>query len=213
MCSETVSEVEAGGTECHFETLDPGGDVILSVHNPPRDAEIELLACSRILSLASPVFSAMFSSSFQEGIRVRRGDRPVINLEERHVQAMGLLLRILHYQAGEIAMSMKPKTIAAMAVQSDKYDCNKALRPWIEHWCNDSQRFSTPEDFGYMLLAAYLFESSSLSNAIVRAAKQLKPNSVLAWREHEMLSLLPETLTGNVSVQTAGAITNRQQLH
>ncbi|QBZ66657.1 hypothetical protein PoMZ_13640 [Pyricularia oryzae] len=213
MCSEPTNGIEADGIEYRFETLDSEGDVILSVHDSPCDAKIDLLACSRILTLASPVFSVMFSSNFQEGIRVRRGDRPVVSLEERDVQAMELLLRILHHQAGEIAMSIEPKVIAAMAIQSDKYHCNKALRPWIEHWCNEKQKLSTPEDLGYMLMATYLFESSNLSNAIVRAAKQLKPNSVPAWREHEVLSVLPETLTGNVYVQTVKAISNRQQLH
>lgn len=97
MCSKPTSEIEADGIKYRFETLDSKGDVIFSVHNPPCDAKIKLLACSRILTLTLPVFSVIFNSNFQEGIRVRRENRPVINLEKRDVQTMELLLRILHH--------------------------------------------------------------------------------------------------------------------
>lgn len=40
---------------------------------------------------------------------MRSGDRPLISLEDRDVVTMELLLRILHYQAKEIATLIGPK--------------------------------------------------------------------------------------------------------
>jgi hypothetical protein len=192
------SEIEADG---HCETpdavpLDPEGDVILVVNDPARNVGSSFLVSSRVLSLASPVFSKMFGPDFAEGIQVRRGNRPYINLEENDPEAMELILRILHYQCADISFSMDPKSLAVLAIHCDKYDCIRALRPWAAHWCSRSVDISAPEDFGYMLLAAYMLRLPSFCSIATDAAKQLTPDFVSVWEEHETLGLLPEAVTG-----------------
>jgi hypothetical protein len=42
--------------------------------------------------------------------------------------------QILHFQNHAGYDMVKLETLAAIAVQCDKYDCKRALRPWISVW-------------------------------------------------------------------------------
>lgn len=188
---------EKNADESRFEVLDPEGDVILSIHDSTCDKQVEFLVSSKALSLALPVFLAMFGGNFAEGARLRHENRPCINLVDDNAGTMSPILRIFHHQAVGVEFSVEPETLATLAIHCEKYDCDRALRPWIEHWCTRScQKLSSLEDFGYVLLAAYLFRSSSLSVIIANVAMQLKPEFIQAWkyREQDVLSRLPDTI-------------------
>lgn len=165
--SETVSgETKAAS---HHETsdavlLDPEGDVILAVTDPTHNISENFLVSSKVFGLASPVFSKMFGPDFSEGIQIRSGDRPYVNLVEDDPRAMELLLRILHYQSADVSFSMEPKPLAVLAIHCDKHNCIAALRPWTAQWCSNISGIAAPEQFGYMLLAAYMFRSPTFSN-------------------------------------------------
>ncbi|ELQ40411.1 hypothetical protein OOU_Y34scaffold00439g1 [Pyricularia oryzae Y34] len=192
---------EKNADESRFEVLDPEGDVILSIHDSTCDKQVEFLVSSKALSLALPVFLAMFGGNFAEGARLRHENRPCINLVDDNAGTMSPILRIFHHQAVGVEFSVEPETLATLAIHCEKYDCDRALRPWIEHWCTRScQKLSSLEDFGYVLLAAYLFRSSSLSVIIANVAMQLKPEFIQAWkyREQDVLSRLPDTIISAV---------------
>jgi hypothetical protein len=201
MAEELEAISGAGAIETHHGmsesmTLDPNGDVILAVNDTARDAREKFIVSSRVLSLASPVFSKMFSPNFKEGIQMQQGDRPCIELEEDDPKAMETILRILHYQCASIPLSTDPETLAALAIHCDKYDCNKAMKPWIAHWCNNCPGASAPEDFGFMLLAAYMFRSPAFSDIAAEAARKLTPDFASVWAEHEAIALLPDSIIG-----------------
>lgn len=107
---------------------------------------------------------------------------------------MELMLRLLHHKGTDISLRMEPKSLALLAMHSDKYDCSLALKPWIAHWCSPSQDVG-PEDIGHALLAAYMFRAPQFSGITAQAAKQLPLNFQSVW-EDEILNLLPETITG-----------------
>lgn len=174
--------------------LDPEGDAtfILSGSECPQ----EYLVSSKVLSLASPVFSKLFGPNFKEGQEIRRGDHPRISLEDDDPKAMGLILSILHHKSSQVPLKMEPEALATLAIHCDKYDCNEALRPWAAGWCSNSEDVNAVEDLGFMLLAAYMFRSPAFSATASRAARRLKPNFASVWGEHETLTLLPETITG-----------------
>lgn len=207
--SETVSgETKA---ESHNKTsdavlLDPEGDVILVVADPTHNISENFLVSSKVLGLASTVFSKMFGPDFSEGIQIRHGDRPCVNLEEDDPKAMESLLSILHYQCAAISFSMEPKPLAVLAIHCDKYNCIAALRPWIAQWCSNYPGITAPEQFGYMLLAAYMFRSPTFSGLAAEATKQLAPDFVSVWEKHETLALLPETITGSLTPNRARII-------
>ncbi|KAH0491868.1 hypothetical protein TgHK011_003271 [Trichoderma gracile] len=177
--------------------LDPEGDAVLSINS--SGVNNRYLVSSRVLSLASPVFSKLFGPNFKEGQETRRGDCPCISLEEDDPEAMGLILCILHFKCAQVPLTMKPKELATLAIQADKYNFNEALRPWAAQWCNNFEDLTASEDLGFMLLAAYMLRSPSFSGIAARIVKQLTPGFASVWEEHELLALLPEKITGWVT--------------
>lgn len=183
------------------EILDPEGDVVLVLKISDPGRQNKYLASSRILSLASPVFNKMFSPAFSEGERVRNGDVPLIDLQEDDPEAMGSILRILHYNRQGIPFEIAPGPLSAIAIHCDKYDCKNALEVWIRHWCGAKcfQDFSTstPENIGITIVAAYMFRSSALffSNVASQASKFLRLDFQAVWEQQTVITLLPATFT------------------
>jgi hypothetical protein len=156
--------------------LDPDGDVILHVEDtdPEDGATTRFLVSSKVLSLASPVFNGMFSPQFSEGIRVRNGEVPCITLGEDDAATMETILRILHFQHDNDSFAgMTRESFASIAIHSDKYDCNKALRAWMRGWwdTNDFGTVSelTSKDIGLTLVAAYLVRFRDLRRIATEA--------------------------------------------
>lgn len=188
--------------------LDPEGDAILVVGNSsPGPAETneqrKFLVSSKLLSLASPVFSKMFSPQFQEGIRIRNGEVPYIPLEEDNATLMEVILRILHFQSEDISFDLSRAEFASIAIHSDKYDCRRALRGWVRGWwlANKFDDLSdlSSEDIGLTLLAAYMFRFQRLPELATAAARYLTPDFLPEWERHHTLSLLPVSLTGKLN--------------
>jgi hypothetical protein len=186
--------------------LDPEGDAIFAIKDPASDPEEmqTFLVSSKVLSLASPVFCKMFSPQFQEGTQVRNGEIPCINLEEDDAATMGIILRILHFQSDNISFQLARADFAKLAAHSDKYDCRRALKGWVRGWWHANEfneMFNrTSEEIGFTLLAAYKFRFHRLPKLATDAAKYLKPAFLSEWEEHEALSQLPETLTGEFAI-------------
>lgn len=65
-----VDQVNVGSQTPGPMLLDPEGDVILAT-TPGEGAIQKVLVCSRILSLASPVFAKMLGPNFKEGQELR----------------------------------------------------------------------------------------------------------------------------------------------
>jgi hypothetical protein len=141
--------------------LHPEADAILVVQGDtaselPRK---ELLVSSEVLMAASDYFRALFRSGFKEGVETRREDCPTIVMAEDDPKAMHILLSILHYRDLEVYDSLHPETLATVAICSDKYDCTRALRPWISQWLPHETEASNADEAGLLLVAAYYFRS------------------------------------------------------
>jgi hypothetical protein len=122
---------------------------------------------------------------------------------------MDFILSNAHFQANRIPEDFTAESIAYIAVQSDKYDCNAVLASWIRSWC-DPERFPIDpdhktRDMGYGILVAWLFQSLKCEEMAAKYSKDL-PTDFLntSWKHHEMLSRLPlaETLRGKVEPTT-----------
>jgi hypothetical protein len=92
--------------------VDPNGDVIFVLPSNMEtggddDSKLsvtpkKVLVSSKVLSRAEPVFSAMFSPSFQEGTSLRTnsaaGQITQINLPDDQFEDMFLLVQVLHHK-------------------------------------------------------------------------------------------------------------------
>lgn len=185
---DNTLRIAGRGEEGPVLQLDPLGDTILVITDRSRHVSRTFLVSSRVLSLASPVFTIMFKPDPREM-------RQTVCLDD-DPETMGWMLSILHHQCANVPLSIHPRVLARLAIHCDKYDCCMALRAWSSHWCGLLQSPNTPEDIGHILLAAYMLRAPNLPGIAAQAAKQLAPDFQSTWRRHEMLKLLPETFPG-----------------
>ncbi|PYH28827.1 uncharacterized protein BO87DRAFT_450135 [Aspergillus neoniger CBS 115656] len=106
-----------------LESLDPGGDLILSIEGQTTR---RFLVSSKVLTLASPVFANLLGPNFREGRQVTESHCPTICLHDDDPVCMKTVLEILHYQ-GDGEDQMNAERLAFIAVHCDKYICTTAL--------------------------------------------------------------------------------------
>jgi hypothetical protein len=116
-----------------LKCIDPQGDVVINT-----SAEgFSLLVSSKILSVASPVFAAMFSPHFREGNSLATASAPItIDLLEDAPAALENICNVLHYKHDLVTVQMRFHDLLEIAVVADKYDLAKSLGPWRDKWLN-----------------------------------------------------------------------------
>ncbi|EAU34574.1 predicted protein [Aspergillus terreus NIH2624] len=172
------------------EETDPDGNVTLLIEGQSR---ARFLVSSKILSMASPVFARLFGQRFYEGTQMANLSCPTIPLHEDDPVAMRIIIRILHYQEPEQGVSVDAETLAKISIHCDKYDCVKALNPWVFKWFSELQHITTVEEHGYLLLAAHLFRSAEqFSTVSIKAQTQLPCMFIARWEKVHMMDLLPD---------------------
>ncbi|KAL2017531.1 hypothetical protein VTK56DRAFT_2023 [Thermocarpiscus australiensis] len=191
--------------------LHPEGDAILAIDSPTSDARKEFLVSSAVLSTASDYFRTLFRSDFKEGIETRRGDCPTIVLKEDDPDAMEIIPSLLHFRAPEAYDRLDPRMITKVALQSDKYDCSRALRPWSSQWFRNASGVSDASELGLLLGAAYFLRASErFGDVSARLVRQSPANLESFWASHDILPLLPQTIKDKLTERVSQIL---EQLH
>jgi hypothetical protein len=158
--------------------IDPDGDILLhllqeqltddasdgkTVGKKPESRE--LIVSSKVLSLASPVFKAMLSSRFKEGIELaeeKASSKPyTLNLPDDNAEATTILCRILHFNMNDVPEKPTPVCLEDLAFLCDKYRCINAMKYcgsiWLRDWLvvYDSKDPSI-DDLCRLLIFAYV---------------------------------------------------------
>lgn len=89
-----------------------------------------LLVSSHVLSIASPVFNAMFNGNFSEGQSLSTVTPKKVLLPDDDPEALILLCRITRMQASKLAEGIDLSPLADFAVLRDKYQCTEAVTFW-----------------------------------------------------------------------------------
>ena len=108
--------------------IDPDGDVVLVLEGA------ELQVSSKVLSLASNVFKAMFGPYFAEGKATTSNHPCRVNLSEDDPELMAILCNILHHRTQSVARKPELHFLEQLAILIDKYDCSDSLRSWTQLW-------------------------------------------------------------------------------
>jgi len=192
---------EATSTQPLTVRLHPEADAILAVQGEATSGvRKEFTVSSAILSVASDYFRTLLRSNFKEGIETRRGDCPTISMNEDDPQAMETILSVLHYQNLGAHESLSIKTLAVIAMQSDKYDCTAALRPWFYLWFRDAGKVSDKDDLLYLLVGAYFINAPKhFADISARIVRNVTADFNSVWAKHDMTNLLPHYIRGAVS--------------
>jgi hypothetical protein len=142
--------------------IDPDGDVCLrlpnrSDHADDEDSEMDmdatqsssqepstvsLVVSSKALALASPVFKAMFSGQFKEGIDLAQAQaasqRYQLDLPEDKAEPMEILCNLIHAKMDRIPDSPSPSSLADLAILAEKYQCLLVLKYPGKAWLKPS---------------------------------------------------------------------------
>ena len=144
-------------TEISKIVIDSDGDVILVL------AGTELQVSTKVLGVASPVFKAMFGPHFLEGTELNTTSLRHIALPEDNPEAMTTLCNILHHRSEDVSQEASYQALEDTAVLCDKYDCRKALMPWIKMWMSYHRNIRLkPLQLERLLYPFYVFNNEGL---------------------------------------------------
>lgn len=113
----------------NISVIDQEGDVILIC------GEDEFQVSSKVLSLASPVFKALFSPRFAEG-QPTSSKAARIQLRDDDVESMRFMCAVLHHKCAPVN-GIGLERLERLAVVTDKYDVRcisiSTWPEWIDH--------------------------------------------------------------------------------
>jgi hypothetical protein len=103
-------------------------------HNTLED-EVHYRVSSRHLTLESPRFDSMLSGAqWKEGVRNEVDGLYHITAEDWDVEALLILLDVLHHRNRQIPRTISLELLAKLAVLIDYYECAEALELFTEKW-------------------------------------------------------------------------------
>jgi hypothetical protein len=180
---------------------DPNGDVILSCDDEDSATTKSFRVSSKILQLASPVFIRMLSPFFKEGQELLQANCVRIHLEDDDARLISLVLDVLHYKADREFHILDSEDLARLSIHCDKYDCTKALGPWVSTWFNEVvETGQSVMDIGFCLLACYTFnDPKRFSQISKKAMDDMTPDFHNKWLEEDTLTLLPTRISSRLS--------------
>ena len=168
-------------------SIDPEGDVYLMV------GDTELQVSSKVLSLASKVFKALFQVNFQEGAKLAEDGSCRIKLPDDDVPTMQVVNLLLHHRQPDIPIDTH--LLQNVAIAADKYACTKALCYWAKVQVLSILKAPSRADSidGAALFTAYVFDFHSVFWAISKRMVLSKSKSLLTSEFHYPTWGLDET--------------------
>jgi hypothetical protein len=133
------------------------GDVLLELSKDGKPVDT-LLVSSHVLTLASPVFEAMFNGNFAEGQDLSAMSPKTVALPDDNPDAMTLFCNIIHMQTADIADTVSISRLADLAVVCDKYQCTEAVSSWAR--VEIAQKLANPDApaFEKLLFITYVLD-------------------------------------------------------
>ena len=133
------------------------GDVILRL-GKEGELTTTALVSSAALSLASPVFEAMFNGCFAEGQALSSESPREVPLPDDELMSMLLICRITHMRTADLPEELTVETFADFASTCDKYQCSEAVEAWSKVWTRELIKVSPGINFDLMVLATYMLD-------------------------------------------------------
>jgi hypothetical protein len=135
-----------------------------------KDRRVRLLVSSKVLSLVSHIFAAMFASWFKEGLSSNNpssSEKPVIALPEDDAEALTLLCKLAHYQTRRVSKCPNTACLKKFAIVCDKYDCVGVFTHTSTMWLKARLHVSDAEEHTSILFVAYVFDLPDAFSAVL----------------------------------------------
>jgi hypothetical protein len=171
------------------------GDVLLELFREQVPAGT-LLVSSQVLSLASPVFEAMFNGTFAEGQGLNPASPKKVALPDDNPDSMTLLAKITHMQTDNLPERASFNDLADFALICDKYHCAAAVRSWSKVQIAEKLSDSSAPSYEKLLFITYVLD---LHVEFAQASLRIARDSACAIRyQHAThgVDLLPIAVVG-----------------
>lgn len=176
------------------EVIAKKGDVILQLgKDGVAEGVRNVLVASVALSLASPVFAAMFDGRFSEGQNLSPASPRTVPLPDDDPESIIMICKIAHFQTSQLPVKITAMAVSKLALACNKYDCVDGVRSWAIIWIAALLEDPDAADFEKMILATHLLELPSefsrISQRLVRDQTTIL-SVTEAMDGHEFLPLL-----------------------
>jgi hypothetical protein len=194
--------------------IDPKGDLVIKVGTSPG---VLMRVSSKHLSSASNVFDTLLSPNFAEGQTTHDTSNP-LTLPDDNPTHMEILFKIIHSKI-ETATDIGSKDLAGIVLVSDKYDCIKAARFYVQtlllNWLRDGEnarsllwkkrnRLRAPKYEGMSLpealTIAYIMEDAALFSEISNQLFKKLDKAEISDMPKKLLELLPHDFRGKTTL-------------
>jgi hypothetical protein len=175
--------------------IDSDGDVLFIVSSCDKPTA-RLLVSSKVLSLASPVFAAMFSPRFKEGSSLNPGCPSEVPLPEDDPEAMTLLCNCLHFRTDHIPRNVDFSLLKALAILCDKYNVARAISAWNILWLQKWETSECEDGFEGLLVVIYALDCAEAFAKISKKAILDQVGPFDTYRVLDGFDMVPKTLLG-----------------
>ncbi|KAE8326473.1 hypothetical protein BDV39DRAFT_205883 [Aspergillus sergii] len=136
------------------ESIDLDGDIIIEC----GDDSFQI--CSKVMSAASPVLSAMFSPHSKEGTSIVNGSEGpvVIPVGGDDPEALLTFCSIVHFRIDEIPENLSSTFLENFTTLIDKYMCKKAVASQVRLWLMRDLGTLNVTQLCPLLLLAYVMD-------------------------------------------------------
>lgn len=165
-----------------LEVVDPDGDALFLVPSEEAGKSKLFRVSTKILSLASKAFAAMFNGRYLEGQALSVEEPPTIEFPEDMSEEFGSLVRILHHLKEQQidAPEFDELFLVRLLKLAEKYDCVHAVKGQVSLWLRETmaETMAMPDDqdrpykFEYLLAAlttSYLIQDVKSFQEISRS--------------------------------------------
>lgn len=151
----------------------PGGNTPTPRSKHPQPSSQRVRVSSKVLSLASPVFRAMFSGKYKEAVALADASVSLVpytlDLPEDDAEATILLCRIMHFKTNDADDKPTPDTLQQLAMLADKYQCAHVVQLRGALWVRgiiDKEHDLAIDDLCSLLIFAYAMDLHDELNLI-----------------------------------------------
>jgi hypothetical protein len=177
------------------------GSLTLSPTEKRNGKTYHFIVSPDMLILASSFFAKLLQGDMAEALAVRSGDTAPIYIYDDDVDAVEVVLRILHHGAKDLSIAITMEIVAAIAMLSDKWGCLESIRPWVSRWLLSLPHKTSTVDIGQRLVTAYFIRDPADFEVVTKMAIQtLSPDFLGDWFANDLHSLLPASVHGELSV-------------
>lgn len=175
--------------------IDADGDIILVLGDSWTSTGRRFQVSSKLLSLASPTFKALLAKFTHSSDPSYVGFE--VSLDAADEPSLEVLLSVLHFHDIDRYSTLTPSRLATVAHLSNKYECNKALKPFTTQWLRgfSADVALSVSSYGTLLQAAWLFDRDDFFKSLsVGAIKRLPFRFRRVWAAEDIALELPSNI-------------------